>query len=597
MSSKPNPKWQVFTAALVVCLILFVIAGVRWYSGPGNFNAPRPSEVNHVHYTHGRYDWADIALQYPITAPTPLPTTRKEPYPRIQHEFQPESTVRRDGRLARRQKVKESFVRCWRSYKERAWLKDELTPVSGSSRNTFGGWAATLVDALDTLFIMDMKEEFRDAVKAVATIDFSTSPDEKVNLFETTIRYLGGLLGAYDLSHEKVLLEKAVQLGDMLYHAFDTPNHMPVLHWNLTEAARGGQQLPEENNYVADLGSFSLEFTHLSQVTNDAKWYDLVQRITDLFAQQQYSTKLPGMWPIWVNTRTQMLNKTSIFSLGGTSDSVYEYFPKQDVLLQGALPVYQDLYQGAMSTALRHLIFRPMTPKGEDILITGIVRVEDGVTGPELNPRGEHLSCYAGGMFAIGGRIFDVPEHVELGRKLTNGCLWAYRAMPSGIMPEIFYMVPCPDLKPCPWNWSHWTNAIREHRRPDGGADESDDHDDDDPISRLQPGFTAIGDGRYRLRPEAIESLFILYRVTGDRTFQDAAWDMFRAVDRLTRTEYANAELHDVTVPSPAHSDHMESFWLAETLKYFYLIFSEPSLLSLDEFVFNTEAHPFKVAS
>jgi len=38
----------------------------------------------------------------------------------------------------------------------------------------------------------------------------------------------------------------------------------------------------------------------------------------------------------------------------------------------------------------------------------------------------------------------------------------------------------------------------------------------------------------------------------------------------------------------------MESFWLGETLKYFYLIFAEPDLVSLDEWVFNTEAHPFK---
>jgi len=38
----------------------------------------------------------------------------------------------------------------------------------------------------------------------------------------------------------------------------------------------------------------------------------------------------------------------------------------------------------------------------------------------------------------------------------------------------------------------------------------------------------------------------------------------------------------------------MESFWMAETLKYFYLIFSEPELVSLDDFVFNTEAHPLR---
>jgi mannosyl-oligosaccharide alpha-1,2-mannosidase len=54
-------------------------------------------------------------------------------------------------------------------------------------------------------------------------------------LFETTIRYLGGLLGAYDVSggKYKVLLEKAEELGEVLMGAFDTPNRMPLTyyHW------------------------------------------------------------------------------------------------------------------------------------------------------------------------------------------------------------------------------------------------------------------------------------------------------------------------------------------------------------------------------
>jgi mannosyl-oligosaccharide alpha-1,2-mannosidase len=69
---------------------------------------------------------------------------------------------------------------------------------------------------------------------------------------------------------------------------------------------------------------------------------------------------------------------------------------------------------------------------------------------------------------------------------------------------------------------------------------------------------------------------------------------MFEAIDRYTKTEHGNAALGDVTISPPSKSDSMESFWTAETLKYFYLIFSEPDLISLDEYVFSTEAHPFK---
>lgn len=76
-----------------------------------------------------------------------------------------------------------------------------------------------------------------------------------------------------------------------------------------------------------------------------------------------------------------------------------------------------------------------------------------------------------------------------------------------------------------------------------------------------------------------------MYRITGDKTLQDAAWRMFRNIEKITRTEYAHAALTDVRDKNSPQLDYMESFWLAETLKYFYLIFSEPSLVSLDEYV------------
>jgi mannosyl-oligosaccharide alpha-1,2-mannosidase len=71
---------------------------------------------------------------------------------------------------------------------------------------------------------------------------------------------------------------------------------------------------------------------------------------------------------------------------------------------------------------------------------------------------------------------------------------------------------------------------------------------------------------------------------------------MFNNIIEYTITDIAHAELDDCTIPNPPQSDSMESFWLSETLKYFYLIFSEPDLVNLDEFVFNTEAHPFRWA-
>lgn len=88
--------------------------------------------------------------------------------------------------------------------------------------------------------------------------------------------------------------------------------------------------------------------------------------------------------------------------------------------------------------------------------------------------------------------------------------------------------------------------------------------------------------------PEAIESVFVLYRITGDPLLADAAWRMFTSIDNLTRTDIAHSAVADVTLPANHGSqklDQCESFWFAETLKYFYLIFSEPDVISLDQYV------------
>jgi mannosyl-oligosaccharide alpha-1,2-mannosidase len=165
-----------------------------------------------------------------IALPSGTPATR----PRIQHDFGIETEHNKAQRLQRQAAVKDVFVHSWEGYKKYAWLQDEVLPVTAGFRNTLGNRGATLIDSLDTLLIMGLEDEFANALKAVKKIDFTTSAEPILNIFETNIRYLGGLLGAYDLSEKKhrVLLEKAIQLGDMLYAAFDTPNRLPVTRWD-----------------------------------------------------------------------------------------------------------------------------------------------------------------------------------------------------------------------------------------------------------------------------------------------------------------------------------------------------------------------------
>jgi mannosyl-oligosaccharide alpha-1,2-mannosidase len=164
----------------------------------------------------------------------PFPTNKPSAIPKIQHQFGVETEHNKAERVHRQAAVKEAFLHTWSGYKKYAWLQDEVTPVTGGFKNSFGQRGATLVDALDTLIIMGLKEEFYHAIHAIKKIDFTTAGVARLNVFETTIRYLGGLLSAYDLSHAKhaILLHKATELGDMLYAAFDTSNRMPITRWD-----------------------------------------------------------------------------------------------------------------------------------------------------------------------------------------------------------------------------------------------------------------------------------------------------------------------------------------------------------------------------
>jgi mannosyl-oligosaccharide alpha-1,2-mannosidase len=217
---------------VVLCIsAILLIAAFRQLASQDAFSPPTGTSSTRI---VGPVDWKKIPLQHPVTSTIPLPSGTPSPLPRIQHEFGVETEHSKQKREERASAVKDAFLHAWNGYKEFAWLQDEVTPVSGSFKNGLGGRGATLIDALDTLIIMGFEDEFKAALTAVKKIDFSTSMEKRLNVFETTIRYLGGLLSAYDLSSGKhhVLLDKAVQLGDMLYAAFDTPNRLPIPRWN-----------------------------------------------------------------------------------------------------------------------------------------------------------------------------------------------------------------------------------------------------------------------------------------------------------------------------------------------------------------------------
>jgi hypothetical protein len=367
---------------------------------------------------------------------------------------------------------------------------------------------------------------------------------------------------------------------------------------------------------VSEIGSLSLEFTKLSQLTGDMKYYDAVQRISDEFEKSQNSGKLPGMWPIVIGPHTTPFDMGGdSFTLGGMSDSLYEYFPKQYLLLGGALQQPRKLYEGFIEVAKEHLFRRVMNPNNTPLIMSGDVTVNDPMdgTGEKIihKPEGQHLTCFTGGMVGIASRVFNRPSDLDLAKQLTDACVWSYKSMGSGIGPEIWRFVPCGGIEGsqtgdnCTYSDSKWRAAVRNHWRPrDPGDHHEETAEELENINseldkfirakRLPPGVVDVRERKYILRPEAIESVFIMYRLTGDSSWMDKAWEMFQAVERHTRTSVAAASLDDVTKENPTQVDSMESFWLAETLKYFYLVFAEWDTVDLDRWVLNTEAHPLR---
>ena len=139
------------------------------------------------------------------------------------------------------------------------------------------------------------------------------------------------------------------------------------------------------------------------------------------------------------------------------------------------------------------------------------------------------------GMYALAGKLFSRDDYIETGARLARGCVWAYRAFPTGIMPEKANMAICRTYDgPC----AAMLPKDRNHALP--------------------VGFMRMIDSRYILRPEAIESVFYLWRITGDQEWRDAAWTMWEAIVRETETETAFAAIKDVREPGGPKLDEME---------------------------------------
>jgi mannosyl-oligosaccharide alpha-1,2-mannosidase len=127
--------------------------------------------------------------------------------------------------------VRDAMVHAWNGYKSCAWGRDEVRPLS-CGRNDWMDLGLSITDSLDTLWIMGLKEQFNEGREWVRE-HLSFNIDRSQSLFETNIRVLGGMLTCYELSGEKLFLDKAIDLGRRFLPAFNTPSGIPMGQINL----------------------------------------------------------------------------------------------------------------------------------------------------------------------------------------------------------------------------------------------------------------------------------------------------------------------------------------------------------------------------
>lgn len=313
----------------------------------------------------------------------------------------------------RREAVKNAMKHAWTGYKTHAWGKDELQPVTKRSNNRWGGMGTTLVDALDTLWLMDMKEEFWEARDWVRD-SLSHSTGMSVSVFETTIRSLGGLLSAYDLSGDKAFLNKAEDLGSKLFKAFpENGDGMPSTHIRLN--GKGNASIRGSSN-IAEVGTLQVEFRYLSKALGDPKYAQRSEKVFELL--QPLQSQNNGLFPYGINRQTPVKFTNSNIRFGAMADSFYEYMLK--VWLQGGKKesIYREMYDYAMDGLHEKLILK--TNKDG---LTYIAELNSG----RLNHKMDHLACFMAGSLALGAYTHpDGLDSPKAQRDLQTGKALAY---------------------------------------------------------------------------------------------------------------------------------------------------------------------------
>lgn len=500
----------------------------------------------------------------------------------------------------RRDRVVEAFELSWDAYERYAWGYDTFHPISkkGVQMAPQGmGWI--IVDALDTMILMNLTSRVTHAREWISK-SLTYDQDQDVSTFETTIRMLGGLLSAHYLSNEfpelaplsdddpgapgeDLYLEKAKDLADRLVTAFDSPSGVPYASVNIGKYE--GIPAHDEGgaSSTAETTTLQLEFKYLAKLTGEKYFWDKAEKVMEVVDNNGVED---GLVPIFIYATDGHFRGNNI-RLGSRGDSYYEYLIKQYLQTNMQEPVYLEMWDESLQGVRKHLVTYT-EPSG----FTIIGERPDGLGG-SLSPKMDHLVCFMPGTIALAatGGLTEAEAKkqstwtkkndadMQLARELMQTCWGMYKWMATGLAAEITYFnvasPPTPEGAP--------------HHHPPAEFDE-------DPQAQWRQDYTVHAMDVHNLqRPETVESLFYMWRITGEVKYREWGWEMFKSFMNHTAVQDGGgfSSLSNANKIPPSMRDNMESFWLAETLKYFYLLFSPNDLLPLDKVVINTEAHLF----
>lgn len=482
---------------------------------------------------------ADVEVPKILTVP-PL---ESDHYPVITGGEDPDPVVR-----SRREVIKEMMKHSWDNYVRYAWGKNELRPISkrGHLGSIFGSASlgATIIDGLDTLYIMGMMEEFKQGRDWIADNYSMDDLSTDLSVFETNIRFVGGLLACYALTGDVMFRDKAEHTAQKLLPAFQTQTGIPNALVNVrTGASKNYGWASGGASILSEFGTLHMEFSYLSDVTGNRIFRDKVDHIRTFVKSLE---KPRGLYPNYLHPKTGKWGQHHM-SMGALGDSFFEYLLKNWIQSGKEDKESRVMFDEAMQPVIQHML---QTSPG------GLMYFSD-LKFDRLEHKMDHLACFSGGLLGLGAHTLKndhAARYMEIAEGITRTCHESYDRTATKLGPESFKFTDAVEAK-----------AVR------------------------------TADKYYIQRPEVIESYFVMYRLTKDNKYREWGWEAVQAIEKYCRTPTGYTGIKNVYVEDPPKDDVQQSYFLAETLKYLYLLFSDDSLISLDEWVFNTEGHPLPV--